>query len=152
MVINELDNREWRGGRKRRNQNAMTLIEVVLTIAIAVIAVAGIVSGYVCSMIATQKSALSLAANARALARIEEVRSATYKPPVDELVSTNFPDQVVILEQSASGVSIYATNVTQISQISSDPPLKRIRVDCIWNYRNSVLMTNSIETCRAASQ
>jgi hypothetical protein len=130
----------------------MTLIEVVLTLAIALIAVAGIISGYVCSMVASQKWSLSLAANARAMARLEETRSATWKPPLDELVSTNFPDQVVVLEHSASGAGlVYATNVTQISQISSDPPLKRIRVDCIWTFRGTMLMTNTIETCRAAS-
>ena len=130
----------------------MTLVEVVLTLAIAVIAVAGIISGYICSMVATQKWSLSLAANARALERIEEVRSAVWKTSTDELVATNFPDQVVMLEQSGSGTSIiYATNITQISQISADPPLRRIRVDCIWAFRGTVLMTNTIETCRTAT-
>ena len=135
----------------------MTLVEVVLSLAIAVIAVAGIVSGYILSGASAQKWSLSLAANARAMERIEEVRSARWDtsswPPVDEVMATNFPEQVVVLDQSANGATIiYATNITTISQISADPPLKRVRVDCLWCFRGTVLCTNTIETCRAPDQ
>ena len=135
----------------------MTLVEVVLSLAIAAIAVAGIVSGYVCSAASAQKWALSLAANARAMERIEEVRCATWDtakwPALDEVVPANFPDEVVTLDRSGTGVTtVYGTNITTISQISSYPPLKRIRVDCIWNFRGTVLCTNTIETCRAPDQ
>lgn len=141
----------------RGNQAGMTLVEVVLALAIAAVAVAGIISGYIYSATSAQKWALSLAANARAMERIEEVRSAKWdtsiSPPVDEVVVTNFPDKVVMLDQSGSGTGIiYATNITRISQISTDPPLKRIRVDCIWVFRGTSLFTNTIETCRAPDQ
>jgi type II secretory pathway pseudopilin PulG len=136
-----------------RQQVGMTLVEVVLSIAISAIAIAGIISGYVCSMTSTQKWTLSLAANARAVERLEEIRSTTWKPPVDELVATNFPDEVVTLDQSGLGTGIiYGTNFTQISQISADPPLRRIRVDCVWAFSGTTLVTNTIETCRAPDQ
>ena len=89
--------------------------------------------------------------------RLEETRGAKWDlsswPPVDELVATNFPDQLVVLVQNGpANEIIYATNRTQISQISLDPPLKVIRVDCVWDFGGSQLLTNTIETCRAPDQ
>ncbi len=135
----------------------MTLVEVVLALAISAVAVGGIVSGYIFSSTSAQKWALSLAANAKAMERIEETRSARWDtsiwPAVDEVVAANFPGKLVILDQSGSGGGIlYATNITHISQISADPPLKGIRVDCIWTFRGTMVFTNTIETCRAPDQ
>ena len=59
------------GRRFARAQAGMTLIEVVVAISISGLAVAGIVSGYVFSVRSGEKSALSLAANARAMERLE---------------------------------------------------------------------------------
>jgi hypothetical protein len=132
----------------------LTLVEVVIALGISALAVAGIVGGYLFSIASAQKSALSLAAGAKAIERVEETRSAIWSissfPPVDQLVATNFPDEVVILDQNAAGNGItYGTNFTQISQISVDPPLRRIHVDCVWNFKGIQLLTNSMETCRA---
>jgi prepilin-type N-terminal cleavage/methylation domain-containing protein len=137
-----------------RGQAGMTLAEVVVALAIAGLAVAGIIKGYTFCARSAEWSALSQAANALALERLEQTRGAKWDvvswPPVDQLVATNFPDQVVILDRSGSGAGItYATNITQISQISTDPPLKRIHVDCVWRFNGSRGITNSIETCRA---
>ena len=145
------------GSLPLRIQAGMTLVEVVVALALATMAVAGIVSGYIFSITSAQKWALSLAANAEAMARIEEIRSATWDtaswPNVDDLVVTNFPNEVVVLDHSGSGSGIvYATNITQISQISANPPLRRVRVDCIWSFKGSQLFTNTIETCRAPDQ
>jgi hypothetical protein len=133
----------------------MTLVEVVLAVAIAAVGVAGIVAGYIYSAASAQKWALSLAANAGAIERLEETRSALWRTStsLDELQSTNFPDKIVTLDQSGTGMGIvYATNITRITQISTDPPLKRVRVDCIWSFRGIGPFTNSIETCRAPIQ
>jgi prepilin-type N-terminal cleavage/methylation domain-containing protein len=135
----------------------MTLVEVVVALAISALAVAGVVSGYVFSAASAEQWALSLAANAKAMERIEETRSAQWDvsswPPVDQLVATNFANELVTLDRSGSGTGvIYATNITQISQISTNPPLKRIRVDCVWLFNGSRLLTNTIETCRAPDQ
>lgn len=135
----------------------MTLVEVVVAMAISTIAVAAIVTGYLFSITSAQRSALSMAANARAVERIEQTRSAKWDlsswPAVDQLVATNFPDEVVVLDQNGAGTRIiYGTNMTRISQVSLNPPLKEICVDCVWNFNGSQLLTNTVETCRAPDQ
>ena len=150
-----MQHREQRFGRRlARTQAGMTLAEVVVAIAISGLAVVGIVSGYLFAVRSAEKSALSLAANARAMERLEATRGAKWDtsiwPTVDQLVITNFPAQVVLLDLSGSKVEgTYGTNVIQISQISTNPPLRRIRVDCIWKFNGTQLLTNTIESCRA---
>jgi type II secretory pathway pseudopilin PulG len=135
----------------------MTIFEVVVALGISGLAVAAIVNGYIFCVTSAEKSALSLSANNRAMQRIEEMRSAKWDistwPVIDQLVSTNFSNSVVTLDVSGSGSAVtYATNFVTISQISTNPPLKRIRVDCVWNFKGSHLITNTIETCRSPDQ
>lgn len=135
----------------------MTLVEVVVAMAITGMAVGGIVNGYHYCTNSSQKAALSLAANARAMERIEATRSAIWapdrSPAVDQLVATNFPSTTVVLDLAGSGtVVVPATIQTEISQVSVNPPLKRVRVDCIWQFRGGQWVTNTIETCRASAQ
>ncbi len=135
----------------------MTLVEVVIALAITGLTVAGIVAGYIFCMTATVKAELIQAANARAMERIEEARSAQWDtsawPIVDQLVATNFPNKVVSLDMPGTGSGgTSATIETTISQISLTPPVRRIRVDCIWQFRGVELITNTIETMRAPDQ
>ena len=135
----------------------MTLAEVVVALAISGLAVGAIFNGYNYSVTSAEKSALSLAAQSKAMERLEQTRCAQWDttawPALDKLVGTNFPNQVVTLDLSKTGVGVTsATNITQISQISTAPPLRRIHVDCIWRYRGGQLITNSVETCRAPDQ
>ena len=132
----------------------MTLAEVLVALLIAGLAVVGIVNGYIFCSRSAERSALSLTANGKAMERLEQTRGAKWDtttwPAMDQLVATNFPQQVVVLERSGSGPGLlYATNIVQISQISSTPPLRRIHVDCIWRFNGTQLITNSVETCRA---
>jgi type II secretory pathway pseudopilin PulG len=150
-------NTQTRIRRSARRIAGLTLVEVIVALAISSLAVAGIINGYLFTITSAQRSALSLIANARAMERIEETRSAKWDtsswPPVDQLVSTNFPDQVITLDLDGSGTNaLYATNVTQIIGVSTNPPLRRVRVDCIWAFKGKQLMTNTVETCRAADQ
>jgi hypothetical protein len=135
----------------------MTLVEVVVALAITGLMVAGIVTGYIFCTTSTVKDSLYMAGNARAMERLEETRSAIWAPfrgdPEDDLVATNFPDKVVTLDLSGSGSdTTSATLKTDISQISLSPPVRRIRVDCIWQFRGVELITNTIETIRAPDQ
>jgi type II secretory pathway pseudopilin PulG len=135
----------------------MTLVEVVVALAVTGLAIGGIVNGYHYCSNSAQKAALAQAANARAMERLEETRSARWDtsswPNVDQLAATNFPTKVITLDLSGSGVTVStATLRTAISQVSSNPPLRRIRVDCIWSYRGSQVITNSVETFRAPDQ
>ena len=140
----------------RQNQTGMTLIEVVIALVLAGMAVGGIVAGYAFCTASAEKASLALAANARAMERIEEVRSAKWDrsswPTADQVVATNFPTKQVTLDLSGSGVATTtATIQTAIVQVSTDPPLKSIRVDCIWTFKGAKI-TNTIETFRAPDQ
>jgi prepilin-type N-terminal cleavage/methylation domain-containing protein len=139
-----------------RTPSGMTLMEVVVALAITGLAVGGIVGGYAFCTTSAEKAALSLAASARAMERLEETRSAKWDlstwPTVDQLVPTNFPDKVVTLDLSGSGAGATSARVlTEIFLISTDPPLKQIRAHCIWTFQGERL-TNTIETCRAPDQ
>jgi prepilin-type N-terminal cleavage/methylation domain-containing protein len=140
-----------------RVQSGMTLAEVVVAMSITGLAVAGIVTGYVYCTTSAEKAGLNLVANARAMERLEETRSVKWdtasSPPVDLLIATNFPSKNVTLDLSGSGVGVVtATLNTSITQISTTPPLRRIRVDCIWKFKGAETITNTIETCRAPDQ
>jgi type II secretory pathway pseudopilin PulG len=135
----------------------MTLVEVVVALAITGLAIGGIINGYNFCTNSAQKAALIQAANARVQERIEETRSVKWDvtswPSVDQLVATNFPTKTVTLDMSGSGAVITTASLeTEISRVSTNPPLKRIRVNCIWNFRNGPAITNSIETFRAPDQ
>jgi prepilin-type N-terminal cleavage/methylation domain-containing protein len=142
------------GRLQRRIQSGMTLVEVTVAMAITGLAVGGIINGYNFCTSSARKAALLQAANARAMERIEETRSAIWDtaqyPVVDQLAASNFPSKVVTLDLSGSGgVSTTATVQTEISQISLNPPLKRVRVDCLWQHRGGQWVTNTVESCRA---
>jgi type II secretory pathway pseudopilin PulG len=135
----------------------MTLIEVVIALAITGLTVAGIVSGYIYCLRAAVKAELVQVASARAMERIEETRSAKWDtsawPVIDQLVATNFPDEVVLLDMPGSGSGgTTGTIQTTISPISITPPMRVIRVDCIWQFRGVDWITNTVETMRAPDQ
>jgi prepilin-type N-terminal cleavage/methylation domain-containing protein len=139
---------------RRLASRGMTLVEVIIALLISAVAVGCMVSGYVFSVNSAERSGLSMAATARAAERLEETRSARWDilsfPVIDELVATNFSKTVVKLDLSGSGSGItYATNITTIYQAATEPPLKGIRVDCIWTFRGTQVFTNSVETIRA---
>ncbi len=147
----------------QRGEQGMTLVEVLVAFLVSGLALAGLVSGYLFANTSAEKFGLSLAANAQASQRMEQMRSADWDisswPNIDQLTTTNFSNQVVTLESSGSGTNlsnvIYATNLVTISTISTNPPLRRIRVDCVWNFQGfheSGVFTNTIETCRAPNQ
>jgi type II secretory pathway pseudopilin PulG len=134
----------------------MTLAEVVVALAIAGMMIASLVGGYTYSTVSGEKARLSLAANTRALERLEDTHAAIWNvsgwPVVDQLVATNFPPKLVIIHRSGEGAAItYGTNYTTITQVSLAPQLRRIRVDCVWGFQSgkfSGLFTNTVETLR----
>ena len=135
----------------------MTLIEVVVALAITAMTVGGVISGYIYCTSASVKAELEQAANARAMERIEQARSAQWDvsswPVVDQLVATNFTDEIVSLDMSGTNsVGTAAIIRTTIAKISDAPPLRKIHVDCIWRFEGGDLITNSVETCRAPDQ
>lgn len=148
---------EKRQARPLKGVAGMTLVEVVMALAISSLMVGGIISGYNYCTQASVKVELAQAANAKALERLEQTRSAIWAPdranPVDELLSTNFPSLSVSLDMpgSGSGGTLAQINTT-ITNLSSTPPTRSIHVDCIWQYRGTTWVTNSVETIRATDQ
>jgi type II secretory pathway pseudopilin PulG len=140
-----------------RGRAGMTLVEVLVSLVITVLMVGGIINGYIYCTTSAVKAELAQAANAQAMQRLEEARSATWNTSSslaqDQLVATNFPDEVVTLEMpGTNSVGTSATIQTTIAQISSSPPVRTIHVDCVWQFRGAEWVTNSIETIRAADQ
>lgn len=123
-----------------------TLIEVIVSTMIAAIVIGGIILGYVQSARRTEWSGYSLAAQALATQRLEQTRATKWDPErgFDELVPSNFPPQIAILDLPVAGTNVtYATNFTTISWIQTNAPmLKLIRVDCIWRGPRGRVHTN----------
>src|ERR1043165_1352431 len=124
-----------------RTISGYSLVEWVISWAVAGVAIIGSINGYVLSATRAEWSSYSLAAHSMAMQRIEQARAAKWDPmaplPVDQVVRANFPVGVDILDVPSSGTNIvYATNITTITSISVNPPLRMIRVDCVWPFRN----------------
>ena len=137
-----------------RSQAGLTLVEVTIALAITAVTIGGIVTGYNYSLTTSVKDSLYMAANARAMERLEQVRGAIWNvaafPQQDFLTTNNFPDEVVVLDQFATTSNVItATLKTQIAPISDNPPIRRIHVDCIWQFQGVQWITNSIESDRA---
>lgn len=130
---------------------------MVVAMAVAAIFVTGTVVGYIQSHRQAEWSAYSLAANSLAMQEAERARAAKWDPnaypPVDNLVASNFPVRIDVLDIPMSGTNIvYATNRTSISNISVNPSVRMVRVDCTWSFPKRGVYTNSVFTYRAPDQ
>src|SRR2546421_10411900 len=90
----------WTSGVRRKSLG-FTLIEVVIALAIAGIALAGVLYGYVMTTNQGEWSSYSLAAHSVAMQGVEQARSAKWDPhawpSVDELGVTNYT-QITMLD------------------------------------------------------
>jgi len=133
------------------------LEEVVVSMAISALSIAGISTGYIMSAQRAEWVGCAQAANSLARQRIEQVRAARWDPlaypAVDEVVSNNFPVLVQSLDLPMAGTNaVYATNVTTITTVSLNPPLKRIRSECTWRFMDRGVFTNTITIYRSPDQ
>jgi type II secretory pathway pseudopilin PulG len=138
----------------RRLWAAFTLPEVVISAAIASIAIGGIMTGYVVSARRAEWSVYSLTAHAVATQALERARAIrwdpTANPPIDLLVTNNFPKETILMDLPVSGTNAtYATNTITITSISVNPPVKLIMVECVWPFVNGRRYTNTIATYRS---
>ena len=131
-------------------------MEVLIAMAITGIGVFAAVTGFVNAATHAESSAYVLAAQCQALERLEQVRAAKWDPnadpQIDQIVATNFPVLIKVLDIPRKDVKIYGTNITTITLISANPPLKMMRVDCIWPWENKKVYTNSVMTYRGPDQ
>lgn len=148
--------RRANSARARRACAGVTLTEVVISLAVTSLAIGGMVSGYTFSVERAEWSARSSAAQMLADQKLEQTRAARWDtlatPAVDDLVQGNFPVEVVPLGiPSTSEQGVLATNITTITLVSDDPPLKMVRVDCIWPFTRGPV-TNTLVTYRSPDQ
>lgn len=134
----------------------MTLTEILVALAMTGLGVFAMVTGFVNAATHAESSAYVLAAQCQALERLEQVRAAKWDPnadpPVDQIVSTNFPVLVKVLDIPRKGLNVFATNYTTIKVVSVNPPIKLMRVDCVWTWLNKKAYTNSVMTYRGPDQ
>ena len=128
-----------------------------MALSIALITVSASVKGYILTSNKAEWSAYSLAANSMALQRIEQARAAKWDPSawpaVDRVVQANFPILTNILDVPLSGTNIvYGIVSTTVTNISANPLLKLVRVDCVWKFTNHGTFTNTVLSYRAPDQ
>lgn len=145
------------GLSSRIRNTGMTLMETLVSMMILAIVISATINGYILSTNRADWSSQSLAAHSLALQRLEQVRAATWnisgETDVDQVTAANFPPLQSVLDLPVSGTNaVMATIRTTITTVSASPPLRMVRVDCIWPYRNRGLFTNTITTYRAAEQ
>jgi Tfp pilus assembly protein PilV len=143
--------------RRKRLAAAFSLPELVIASALAAVGLGGIVYGYIMAAQNAEWAAYHLAAHSLAMQRLEQSRSAKWDlqstPITDELVGTNFPLIVEVLDIPISKTNVvFATNQTTITTISTTPPLKMVRVDCTWRFMTDRIFTNTVVTYRAPDQ
>ena len=132
-----------------------------MSIAILALVIQGILLGYVQSTRWSEWSAHSLAAQSLASQGAEQARSARWDPQqwpqkigpgqADELGLTNYV-QTNALEVPINGILVIATNFISITTASTNPPLRQIRSDCVWEFMGRGLFTNSVILLRAPDQ
>jgi type II secretory pathway pseudopilin PulG len=138
-------------------QSAFTLAEVVISIGIAAISVGGIIYGYILAAQRTEWATYSAAAQMMAIQRMEQVREAKWDPlgypAVDDIVAGSFPTIITNLNVALNSTNaVLCTNTIVISQVSSNPLLKKVRIDCAWSSPARKPFTNTIISYRAPDQ
>lgn len=140
---------------EKKSIRGFTLTEVVISLLILAVLVGGMIGGYVNSASRAEWNAHSLAAQSLSFQGVESARAAKWDPqawpPVDELGVTNFI-QVEILDIPIRNTPIYATNYVSVTWVSTNPPLRQLRTDCVWSFPGRGLFTNAVVTLRAADQ
>jgi hypothetical protein len=117
----------------------------------------GIISGYRIVVQRADWANRSLAAEALAMQRMAQVQAARWDhlawPPVDELSSNGFPEVRWPLEVPiVRGLTNWATLLTTIRDLGTNPPLKSVQVDCVWSIPDRGNFTNTLLTLRGPDQ
>lgn len=134
--------------------SAFTLVEMVMSLAITAMTIGAIIYGYLLSANRAEWSAYSLAANSLALQELERARATPWKVGEipDRLMAMNNTTNVGDLDVLVSGGRVKATNYTTVTEVSANPPLRMIKVKCVWHFINRGVFTNTLTTYRAASR
>lgn len=137
--------------RRNKRDAGFTLVEVLVATAILSLIIGATITGYVFSSKRVEWSAYSLAAQSLALQRLEQARACkwdlgAYPIVNNELQASNFPAQVLMLDVPMNSTNaILATNLTEVVDIQTNyPPIKLVRVRCLWPFVDGRTYTNTI--------
>ena len=150
-------NLKLKSGQKRRRKWGFSLEEVLISMSIASLTIGGTITGYIQVTYQISWAATSNAAQAAALERMEQVSAAKWDTqglnPIDEVLTSNFPvqDRTLDMPQSSS-VCVKARVQTFIQEYGTVPPVKVVRVECVWADPDGKEFTNSVATLRSPDQ
>jgi prepilin-type N-terminal cleavage/methylation domain-containing protein len=145
----------------RVKRAAFTLIEVLISLVILLLVMAGIVYGFAQANRFAEWSSMSLAAQSYALQGLEQVRAAKWDmsafPVIDDIPpgpnGTNFI-QTDVMDVPVTGAPFYVTNHITLTtiQIAAMPSvqLREVWSQCVWVFpRTGQAYTNTVITYRA---
>jgi type II secretory pathway pseudopilin PulG len=138
---------------------AFTLVEVVMSIAILALVMAGMIYGYVQTNNRAIWSSMSLVAQSLVVASVEQARAAKWNVYTssggsdDELppgTYTNIFTNAVLVP--STGATMTVTNILQITTVTTLPPVRQIYAHCWWKFPpNGQWFTNSVIMLRGGS-
>jgi len=142
----------------RRRAAGFTLAETLMAVAILALASAGIIYGYVQTTYMTGWTSMSLMAQSLALQSVEQARAAKWSPyafggtggdemPVGTYTSI-FTNAVLV---PITGQTMSVTNTVRITTVSTVPPVRQIRADCVWLFSPGKWFTNTVITLRGGN-
>ncbi len=133
---------------------AFTLIEIAVSLAIAVVVMAGMFRGYTMASRRAQFSSYQLAANAMAMQQLEQIVAAQWivsGTTVTNIFSqslTNTQINALCLPNTGTNL-VYGTNYATVTQLSTNPPYLMVQVSCVWNFMGLGTFTNTVAVLRS---
>lgn len=152
---------------RSKTSAAFTLVEVVMAIGISVLAMSGMIYGYVQTNYQSEWSSMSLAVQALTVQSIEQSRAAqwdVYSSSANGGTNqfavgntTNIFINAIVLPSTGGALggtngTLTVTNTLQITLITSFPKLCQIRSDSQWYFPlTGKWFTNTVITYRGGS-
>lgn len=139
---------------RKQKLAAFTVTEALVALVIAGVGISGTISAYVISAKHADWVLCSHAAQNLAMQRLQQTQTAqwntTMSPAVDELIPSNFPRierPLEIPRTPHNGLTGVVS--TKISDVSSNPPMRLVEVDCTWWFDGRGPFTNSVSAVRS---
>jgi Tfp pilus assembly protein PilV len=133
---------------------------VVISMALAAVAVGGVIACYLMAAQRSEWTTASTAAHQLAMDRMAQLRAARWElawegePGRNELVPGGpvWDPPVALAVPQTGGNDLWATNQVTVADVGIDRPLMLLRVDCVWSLPMRGPFTNTLVSYRAPDQ